>query len=183
MNDQTPSPRAERRDDRGPRVHGVIASFRRAPEVYRAAERIRDLGWTRWDVHTPYPVHGLDAAMGLPRSSIPRLTLLGGLTGLEIRRGGAASSSSAVGAAASSSAIGAAASSSAIGAAASSSAAAGSIPLGVGGGGGGKAGQQCEDQCKRWCAPHGAAQSRVSGVAVPVSRKVSGSRSNIIVPA
>lgn len=81
MNDQNPSPRAERRDDRGPRVHGVIASFRRAPEVYRAAERIRDLGWTRWDVHTPYPIHGLDAAMGLPRSSIPRLTLLGGLTG------------------------------------------------------------------------------------------------------
>lgn len=81
MNDQNPSPRAERRDDRGPRVHGVIASFRRAPEVYHAAERIRDLGWTRWDVHTPYPVHGLDAAMGLPRSSIPRLTLLGGLTG------------------------------------------------------------------------------------------------------
>lgn len=81
MNDQNPSPRAERRDDRGPRVHGVIAFFRRAPEVFKAAERIRDLGWTRWDVHTPYPVHGLDAAMGLPRSSIPRLTLLGGLTG------------------------------------------------------------------------------------------------------
>ena len=81
MNDQNLPPRAERRDDRGPRVHGVIASFRRAPEVYQAAERIRDLGWTRWDVHTPYPIHGLDAAMGLPRSSVPRLTLLGGLTG------------------------------------------------------------------------------------------------------
>jgi hypothetical protein len=84
MNDRNPSDapsRRDSRDPRGPRVHGVAASFRSPPDVYRAAERIRDLGWTRWDVHTPYPIHGLDAAMGLPRSSIPRLTLLGGLTG------------------------------------------------------------------------------------------------------
>jgi len=81
MNDPISPSRDDRRDDRAPRVHGVLASFRRAPDVFHAAERIRDLGWTRWDVHTPYPVHGLDAAMGLPRSAIPRLTLLGGVTG------------------------------------------------------------------------------------------------------
>ena len=53
MSDQAPSDSRHRRDDRGPRVHGVAASFRRPADVFRAAERIRDLGWTRWDVHTP----------------------------------------------------------------------------------------------------------------------------------
>lgn len=85
MNDLPPSSETsrsdERRDPRAARVYGVTASFQRVPEVYHAAERIRDLGWTRWDVHTPFAIHGLDAAMGLPRSSIPRLTLIGGLSG------------------------------------------------------------------------------------------------------
>jgi hypothetical protein len=32
---------------------------------------VRDAGYSRWDAHTPFPVHGLDRAMGLKRSKLP----------------------------------------------------------------------------------------------------------------
>lgn len=50
-------------------------------DVYHAAEQVRDAGFTSWDVHSPFPIHGLDAAMGLPRSILPRFVLVGGATG------------------------------------------------------------------------------------------------------
>ena len=34
-------------------------------------ERVRDAGFTRWDAHSPFPVHGLQGAMGLRRSPLP----------------------------------------------------------------------------------------------------------------
>ncbi len=42
---------------------------------------MRDAGYKKWDCHTPYPVHGLDPAMGLKRSPIPYLTLGAGFMG------------------------------------------------------------------------------------------------------
>ncbi len=50
-------------------------------DVYHAAEKVRDAGFTSWDVHSPFPIHGLDDAMGLPRSILPRFVLIGGATG------------------------------------------------------------------------------------------------------
>jgi hypothetical protein len=43
---------------------------------------VRGAGWQRWDCHTPYPVHGLDAAMGVRESFIPFLTVSAGLFGV-----------------------------------------------------------------------------------------------------
>ncbi|GAB4274431.1 MAG TPA: DUF3341 domain-containing protein [Opitutae bacterium] len=60
---------------------GLIASFKTAPDIYEAAKRVRDAGYKKWDVFTPFPVHGMDGAMGLKRSRVPRFTLIGGLTG------------------------------------------------------------------------------------------------------
>lgn len=68
-------------NERNERIFGVACTFRKPADVFHAAEKVRDAGWTRWDVHTPFPIHGMDQAMGLPRSKIPRLTLLGGVTG------------------------------------------------------------------------------------------------------
>jgi len=61
--------------------HGLIASFETPGAIMAAAEKVRDAGYQRWDVHTPFPVHGMDHAMGLRRSKVPRFTLAGGLTG------------------------------------------------------------------------------------------------------
>lgn len=62
-------------------LFGLIARFDTAPEIYHAAEKVRDAGYKNWDCITPFPVHGLDGAMGLPRSKVPRFSLVGGLTG------------------------------------------------------------------------------------------------------
>ena len=61
--------------------HGLIATFNTAPELYHAAEKIRDAGYRHWDCITPFPVHGLDKAMGLRRSIVPRISLAGGIAG------------------------------------------------------------------------------------------------------
>lgn len=62
-------------------THGLIASFATPGAIMAAAEKVRDAGYKRWDVHTPFPVHGMDHAMGLRRSKVPRFTLVGGVTG------------------------------------------------------------------------------------------------------
>lgn len=61
--------------------YGLIATFKTAPELYHAAEQVRDAGYRQWDCITPFPVHGLDKAMGLSRSIVPRISLAGGITG------------------------------------------------------------------------------------------------------
>ena len=63
------------------RLRGLLAEFE-DPETLRAAcERVRDAGFTRWDAHTPFPVHGLEGAMGLRRSPLPWIVLVMGLLG------------------------------------------------------------------------------------------------------
>ncbi|MEO6003541.1 MAG: DUF3341 domain-containing protein [Opitutus sp.] len=61
--------------------YGLIATFETAASVYHAAEQVRDAGYKNWDVIAPCPVHGLDKAMGLKRSIVPRISLAGGITG------------------------------------------------------------------------------------------------------
>ena len=61
--------------------HGLIATFDTTPALYHAAENVRDAGYRHWDCITPFPVHGLDKAMGLRRSIVPRISLAGGITG------------------------------------------------------------------------------------------------------
>ncbi len=60
---------------------GVLAEFESAAAIYHACEGVRDQGYTRWDAHTPFPVHGLDKAMGLPPTKLPWIVLGMGLTG------------------------------------------------------------------------------------------------------
>jgi hypothetical protein len=62
--------------------YGLLAVFDTAPAVYHAAEAVRDAGYKFWDCITPFPVHGLDRAMGVRRSKVPRFSLVGGLLGL-----------------------------------------------------------------------------------------------------
>jgi hypothetical protein len=62
-------------------VFGVLAEFPSPAQLYRACERVRDAGYTRWDAHTPFPVHGLDGAMGMTRSRLAWIVLALGLAG------------------------------------------------------------------------------------------------------
>lgn len=64
------------------RVYGYLAEFDSPQHLAAAAEQVRDAGFRRWDVYTPYPVHGMDDAMGLGRSKLPFFVFFGGATGL-----------------------------------------------------------------------------------------------------
>lgn len=61
--------------------YGMIAEFRTAADILHAAEKVRDAGYRRWDVYTPFPVHGMDRAMGLRNSKVGWFAFLGGVTG------------------------------------------------------------------------------------------------------
>ncbi len=59
-----------------------LAEFETPGKVMHAAEAVRDAGYQRWDVHTPFPVHGMDKAMGLPDSRLGWIVIAAGLTGV-----------------------------------------------------------------------------------------------------
>jgi len=61
--------------------YGVLAEFTTPAGIMHAAETIRDAGFTRWDVFTPFPVHGMDKAMGLKNSKVGWFAFLGGVAG------------------------------------------------------------------------------------------------------
>ena len=62
-------------------VYGIIGEFDSAADLFHAAEVVRDRGFKRWDVHSPFPIHGMDDAMGLGKSIVSYIVLIGGLTG------------------------------------------------------------------------------------------------------
>lgn len=61
-----------------------LAEFDTPDEVIHAAEKIRDAGFDKWDVHTPWPLHGMDKAMGLADSRLGWIVIVCGLTGLSL---------------------------------------------------------------------------------------------------
>lgn len=63
-------------------VHALMGWFETPAELYQACEALRDAGYQRFDAHTPFPVHGLENAMGLRPSRLPWIVLGGGLFGL-----------------------------------------------------------------------------------------------------
>ncbi len=63
------------------RLHGLLAEFDTPGALLQGAAKMRDAGYTKWDCHSPFPVHGIDAAMGIKRTILPWLVFCGGITG------------------------------------------------------------------------------------------------------
>ena len=61
--------------------YGIMAQFDTPAATMKAAEKVRDAGYSKWDVHTPFPIHGMDHAIGLKNSPVGWFTFLGGLFG------------------------------------------------------------------------------------------------------
>lgn len=62
-------------------VHALVGVFDTPAALLHACEELREEGYQRFDAHTPFPVHGLERAMGLRASRVPWITLVGGLVG------------------------------------------------------------------------------------------------------
>lgn len=64
-----------------PKMYGLLAEYETPAALYKACERVRDAGYGAWDAHTPFPVHGLEKAMGLGPSLIPWIVCVLGFSG------------------------------------------------------------------------------------------------------
>jgi hypothetical protein len=62
-------------------TYGIIAEFDTPAAALHAAEKVRDAGFNKWDVFTPYPVHGMDKAMGMKNSKVGWFSFCGGAVG------------------------------------------------------------------------------------------------------
>ncbi len=59
----------------------VLAEFEREAALLDAARAVSAKGNARVDLHSPYPLHGADEALGLRRSTVPIVALVAGVTG------------------------------------------------------------------------------------------------------
>ena len=65
-------------------LYGLLTEFESPSLLMKAVEQVRDAGFKKWDVHTPFPVHGMDDAMGIRGTQLPFIVLASGLTGLSL---------------------------------------------------------------------------------------------------
>lgn len=63
------------------RAYGILAEYDTPADIMHAAEKVRDAGFRRWDVFTPFPIHGMDQAMGIKNSRVGWFSFVGGATG------------------------------------------------------------------------------------------------------
>ncbi len=61
---------------------GVAGIWIDEHEFVEAARKTRASGFRKFEAISPFPLHGIDDAMGIPRSFIPWITFIAGLTGL-----------------------------------------------------------------------------------------------------
>lgn len=64
------------------KLFSITGVFNNPDDIIRAAEEASETGYTKYDIHTPYPVHGMDDAMRLGPSRLSYVALAAGLTAL-----------------------------------------------------------------------------------------------------
>lgn len=65
----------------GPQVYGMVAEFSSPDAILKAARKARKEGYTEMDAYTPFPVHGLDEAIGFDEPKIKWLIFIMGVFG------------------------------------------------------------------------------------------------------
>ena len=64
-----------------PKLYGLMAEFETPDQLLEAARRTRDAGYKKFDCYTPFPIHGLTAAMGVKEAKVPWTVFTMGLLG------------------------------------------------------------------------------------------------------
>lgn len=72
-----------------PKVHGILAEFDSPQTLLKAGKVINEKGYKKYDCHSPFPIHGMDEAMGLKRSPLGYIiavfAIIGGLVGFGLQ--------------------------------------------------------------------------------------------------
>lgn len=64
-----------------PKIYGLMAEFSSQEEIIAAANKVREAGYKKTDAFSPFPVHGLDDALGATWNPVPWIVFAGGITG------------------------------------------------------------------------------------------------------
>jgi len=64
-----------------PPVYGLLAEFEHQDDLLEAAGRTREAGYKSVEGYSPFPVEGLNEAIGFRRSRVPLVVLAGGILG------------------------------------------------------------------------------------------------------
>jgi len=68
-------------DTNTPTLHGLMAEFETPGALVAATHKARLQGFRQMDAYSPIPIEELNDALGLKRTRLPRLVLLGGILG------------------------------------------------------------------------------------------------------
>ena len=64
------------------KIYGLMAEFEMPGQVLEAGKRTHDAGYRKIDAYTPFPVHGMEEAVGFHRTKLPWVILAGALVGM-----------------------------------------------------------------------------------------------------
>jgi len=62
-------------------LFALLAEYDTPGELVEAARKVKDAGYTEFDCYSPFPVHGIDPAMGIKRTLLPVVIFCGGFFG------------------------------------------------------------------------------------------------------
>lgn len=65
-----------------PKFYGLVAEFDDDQQLVKAGRAAREFGYSKLETYTPFPVHGIDEAIGVPRSKLGWVIAIGGTLGL-----------------------------------------------------------------------------------------------------
>lgn len=64
-----------------PKLYGILAEFANPAKLMKAARLTNRAGYTKFDAYSPFPIHGMDQAMGLKESKLGWIVLSHALVG------------------------------------------------------------------------------------------------------
>ncbi len=64
------------------KCYGVVGDFESPEDLLRAIRTLRTAGFTKLEAYSPFPIHGIDEALGEPRSPLGRIVIVAALLGL-----------------------------------------------------------------------------------------------------
>jgi hypothetical protein len=69
------------------KVYAVMGDFAEPEQLVEAGRKIRSMGYTKLDAMSPFAVHGIDEAIGIPRSKIGWIVVCAAITGILTAQG------------------------------------------------------------------------------------------------
>lgn len=67
--------------DNNATLHGILAEYQNPKALIEAASTVKKSGYKKYDTYSPFPIHGMEEAMSLPKSKVGWIVLVCGLIG------------------------------------------------------------------------------------------------------